>query len=58
MTPRELSRYLPPKSATLDGIVLQVSQKEIVRRYTQELRALNMVAEPLGENAWFTTSDL
>jgi ATP-dependent Clp protease ATP-binding subunit ClpC len=51
MTPKELSRYLPPKSVTLDALVLQVSQKEIRRQEAPVLRALSAVAEPLGDKS-------
>ncbi|HXG67070.1 MAG TPA: AAA family ATPase [Blastocatellia bacterium] len=48
-TPQQLSRYLPPKSVTLDEIVLQASRKERRQEYTPELAALNAVAEPVGD---------
>src|SRR5262245_19812171 len=51
MTPRELSRYLPPKSVELDAVVLQVSQKETRRQEPPLLSALNTVAEPLGDKS-------
>ncbi|MBI3653745.1 MAG: ATP-dependent Clp protease ATP-binding subunit [Acidobacteria bacterium] len=49
LTPRELSRFLPPQSYQLDEIVLSLSHQE--RRYTYQpsLDTLSRVAEPLGD---------
>src|ERR1051325_4348282 len=49
LTPRELSRCLPSKSARLDEIVLQIARKERPQRFTPALETLHEVAEPLGD---------
>ena len=48
-TPRELTRFLPPREAILDEIVLNVSKKEKKRKYTPPITNLNRVADPLGD---------
>src|SRR6185369_4445007 len=49
LTPRELSRCLPPRRVTLDEIVLQIARKERKYQYAPTLEALTEVAEPLGD---------
>lgn len=49
LSPRQLSRYLPPKTVELDEIVLQQAHKPYRHNYAPELETLNRVAEPLGE---------
>jgi ATP-dependent Clp protease ATP-binding subunit ClpC len=51
MSPRELSRQLPPKNIALDGIVLHINQKEKKDRDLPELKNLKSVAEPLGDKS-------
>jgi ATP-dependent Clp protease ATP-binding subunit ClpC len=49
MTPRELTRFLPPKDAALDEIVVNVSRKEQKQKYTPPIKNLSQVADPLGD---------
>jgi ATP-dependent Clp protease ATP-binding subunit ClpC len=49
LTPRELSRHLPPRSVLLEEVVVRVARKEDDRRPELELLTLGTVAEPLGE---------
>jgi ATP-dependent Clp protease ATP-binding subunit ClpC len=49
LTPQELSRYLPPRDAVLEEVVVQVAVKEKKRPWEPSLPALTAVAEPLGE---------
>ncbi len=47
--PGVLSRYLQPKSAVLEEIVLQVNRKWSNQVFSSSLEALSTVAEPLGD---------
>jgi ATP-dependent Clp protease ATP-binding subunit ClpC len=49
LTPQELSRYLPPRDAVLDEVVVQVPVKEKKRPWEPSLPTLAALAEPLGE---------
>jgi ATP-dependent Clp protease ATP-binding subunit ClpC len=49
MTPRELSRFLPPQSCKLDEIVLNIPHKERRYDYPPSVETLGKVAEALGD---------
>ena len=49
LTPRYLSRYLPPKLTALDEIVLQVRGAPRRERTDPKIPTLERVAEPLGD---------
>jgi ATP-dependent Clp protease ATP-binding subunit ClpC len=49
LTPRELSRFLPPASARLDEIVLNIARKARAVTYEPSLNTLHKVAEALGD---------
>jgi ATP-dependent Clp protease ATP-binding subunit ClpC len=51
LAPRDLSRFLPPKSVALEEIVLHVREAERRFRYTPAHATLAKVAEPLGEKS-------
>ena len=48
MTPQELSRLLPPPSAVLDDVVVQVPRKERKQKDEAAIAALAEVAEPVA----------
>jgi ATP-dependent Clp protease ATP-binding subunit ClpC len=49
LTPRDLSRFLPPKEYKLEEIVLHFSRKEPSYDYQPSLETLHRVTEPLGD---------
>ena len=48
MTPRQVARFLPPRSVALDEIVVQVAQARRIKEDGPKLASLNAVAEPIG----------
>ena len=51
LTPRELSRYLPPRSVSLAEVAVRVSRKRRRAQYAPEFPVLSAVAEPLDAAA-------
>lgn len=49
LTPQQLSRFLPPKDAVLDEVVVQGVLREKRRREKPEFEALSATAEPFTE---------
>jgi ATP-dependent Clp protease ATP-binding subunit ClpC len=47
--PHVISRFLPPQSASLDEIVIQINRKYIGDQHSPEMESLRTVAEPLGD---------
>ena len=47
-SPQALSRYYPPKTVTLDEIILHIARRTERRSQIPSLAALEQVAEPLG----------
>lgn len=48
-SPRDLTRFLQPKSAVLKEIVLHGNRREIHESFSPSLEVLGQVAEPLGD---------
>jgi ATP-dependent Clp protease ATP-binding subunit ClpC len=51
LTPQELSRYLPPKNALLEEVVIHVDRRDPKFHLIPKLATLGSVAEPLGQRA-------
>lgn len=51
MTPQQLSRFLPPKSHTLDELVVNVARNVRHLNFGPSLETLTSIAEPLGERS-------
>ncbi len=48
-TPQKLSRYLQPRDARLEEVVIHVNRKETTPAFKPELKTLESVAEALGD---------
>jgi ATP-dependent Clp protease ATP-binding subunit ClpC len=49
LTPQQLSRFLPPKDVQLEEIVLHINRREPARKSSPNIKALEAIAEPIGE---------